>query len=90
MIKKYFKKLLIRNKEFIREEIHEVDGLIHVLMKSRNTGERWTSEEISEIKAHLKNIAKVIPVLIIFLLPGGSLLLPFLVEVLDRRNTGRV
>lgn len=68
------------------KEILEVRGLMHLLMKNRDTGRSWTGEEKKEIKAHLKNISKVVPVVTIFLLPGGSLLLPFLVEVLDKRE----
>lgn len=89
MIKRYFKRLLIKNKEFILDEVLSVKGLMQLLMKHRNTGQKWTKEEIKEIKIHLKNISKVVPILVIFLLPGGSLLLPFLAEVLDRRKTRR-
>jgi hypothetical protein len=37
-----------------------------------------------------KKISKIIPALIIFLLPGGSFLLPILAGVLDRRKTRRI
>lgn len=84
-----FKKLIIKNKEFILEEIFAVKGLMQLLMKQRNTNQEWTKEEIREIKTHLKNISKVVPALVIFLLPGGSLLLPFLAEILDRRKNAR-
>lgn len=63
---------------------------MYILMKPRNTGEKWTKEEKREIKRHLKRISKIFTILIIFLLPGGSLLLPILAEVLDRRKTRRV
>jgi hypothetical protein len=43
-----------------------------------------------EIKRHLKNIAKIIPAIAIFSLPGGSFLLPILAEALDRRKTRRL
>jgi hypothetical protein len=89
MIAGYFKRLIIKNKTFILEEVLAVKGLMQLLMKQRNTDQKWTMEERREIKNHLKNISKVIPALIIFLLPGGSLLLPFLAEVLDRRKTRR-
>lgn len=89
MIAGYFKRLIIKNKAFIMEEVLAVKGLMHLLMKQRNTDQKWTKEERREIKIHLKNISKAIPALIIFLLPGGSLLLPFLAEVLDRRKTRR-
>ena len=86
---KYFKKLLKSNRQFIQHEVLEVKGLMQLLMKHRNTGEKWTRQEKKEIKHHLKHISKLIPALIIFLLPGGSLLLPFLAEVIDRRTENR-
>jgi hypothetical protein len=89
MVVSYFKRLIIKNKAFILEEVLAVKGLMQLLMKQRNADLKWTKEERGEIKIHLKNISKVIPALIIFLLPGGSLLLPFLAEVLDRRKTRR-
>ncbi len=71
-------------------EVLSIKGLMQLLMKIRNTDEKWTREEKKEIKRHLKNIAKIIPALIIFFLPGGSFLLPILAEVLDRRKTRRL
>ncbi len=86
----YFRRLIIKNREFILTEVLAVKGLMHLLMKNRNTGEKWSREEKTEIKNHLRNISKVIPVIIVFLLPGGSLFLPFLAEVLDRRKKRRL
>jgi hypothetical protein len=90
MIKKYLKRLIIINKEAILMEVLLIRGLMQLLMKTRNRDERWTREEKKEIKRHLKNIAKIIPTVAIFSLPGGSLLLPLLVEALDRRKTRRL
>ncbi len=90
MIINYLKRLIIKNREFILMEVLAVKGLMHLLMKNRNTGEKWSREEKTEIKNHLRNISKVIPVIIVFLLPGGSLFLPFLAEVLDRRKKRRL
>ena len=90
MIKKYIKRLIVVNKEAILMEVLSIKGLIHLLMKSRNTDEKWTREERREIKRHLKNIAKIIPAVAIFSLPGGSLLLPILAEALDRRKARRL
>ncbi len=89
MIKKYIKSLIIVNKEAILMEVLAIKGLMQLLMKTRNTDEKWTREERTEIKGHLKNIAKIIPAVVIFVLPGGSLLLPVLAEALDRRKTRR-
>jgi hypothetical protein len=90
MIKKYIKRLIVINKEAILMEVLSIKGLIQLLMKPQNTDEKWTREEKKEIKRHLKNIAKIIPAVALFSLPGGSLLLPILVEALDRRKTRRL
>ena len=89
MIIGYFKKLIIKNREFILTEVLAVKGLMFLLMKNRNTGEKWTRDEKMEIKNHFRVISKMIPVIVVFLLPAGSLLLPFLAEVLDRRKKRR-
>ncbi len=86
MIKGLLMRLIARNKEFILSQVLAVKDLMRLLMKNRNTGEKWTRDEIREIRAHLKHIAMLVPALIIFLLPGGSVLLPLLAEVLDRRK----
>jgi NhaP-type Na+/H+ or K+/H+ antiporter len=90
MIKKYLKRLIVTNKEAILMQVLAIKGLMQLLMKTRNTDEKWTKEEKKEIKSHLKNIAKIIPAVIIFTLPGGSVLLPILAEALDRRKTRRL
>jgi hypothetical protein len=89
MMKKYFKRLILVNKEAILMEVLAIKGLMQLLMKIRNTDEKWTIEERKEIKRHLKNIAKIIPAVVIFVLPGGSFLLPMLAEALDRRKVRR-
>ncbi len=89
MIKRYLKRLILVNKQAILMEVLSIKGLMQLLMKIRNTDEKWTGEEKKEIVRHLKNIAKTIPSIAIFSLPGGSLLLPILVEILDRRRTRR-
>jgi len=89
----YFKRLILNNKEFILkeilEEILEVKWLMHLFMKYKNTGQKWTKEEKKKIKMHLKQISKVVPAAGIFLLPGGSLLLSFLIDIFDRRKVRR-
>jgi hypothetical protein len=90
MIKNYLKRLFAINKEAILMEVLSISGLMQLLMKSRNTDKGWTSEEKKEITRHLKNIAKIVPAIALFSLPGGSLLLPILAEALDRRKTRRL
>ena len=90
MIKNYLKRLIVVNKEAILMEVLSIRGLMQLLMKFRNTDEGWTREEKKEIKRHLKNIAKILPAVAVFSLPGGSFLLPILAEALDRRKTRRL
>jgi hypothetical protein len=71
-------------------EVLSIQELMHVLMKNRNTDEKSTREEKKEIIGHLKNIAKIIPAVAIFSLPGGAFLLPILAEALDRRKRRRL
>ena len=82
--------MILLHKEAILMEVLTIKGLMQLLMKIRNTDEKWTREEKREMKRHLKNIAKIIPVVTIFFLPGGSVLLPILAEVLDRRKIRRI
>ena len=89
MVSKFLKGLIIKNKAFILQEVLAARGLMQLLMKTRNTDQPWTKEEKKEIKKHLRDISKMVPVIIIFLLPGGTLLLPLLAEILDRRKMKR-
>jgi hypothetical protein len=89
MIRAFFKNQLLKHKALFFQEAQRISGFLYLLMKQRNTGEKWTPEERKEIKKQLKILAMYIPILLIFLLPGGSLLLPFLAEVMDRRKVSR-
>ena len=89
MVSKFLKGLIIKNKAFILQEVLAVRGLMQLLMKTRNTDQPWTKEEKKEIKRHLRDISKMVPVIVIFLLPGGTLILPLLAEILDRRKMKR-
>jgi len=88
------KSIIINNRALILKEILEIKGLMQMLMKYRNTGRKWTEKEKLEIKMHLKNIfvrlRPGIPGLIIFAFPTIGLLLPFIAELLDRRNVRRL
>jgi hypothetical protein len=90
MIRFFLKRLIIKNKELILSEAQQFQGFLHLLFKQRNTDLKWTKEEKEQIKNHLKRLSLYVPILIIFILPGGSLMLPFLAEILDRRKTRRI
>lgn len=89
MVARLLKRLIQKNRAFILAQVLEVKGLMQLLMKNRNTGEPWTREEVRQIRVHLKQLSKMVPVILVFLLPGGAFLLPLLAEVLDRRKQSR-
>ena len=66
----------------------QVQGLMPLLMKPRN-GQRWTPEDRAQIRAHLRRIFTLGPLLLVFLLPGSSLTLLLLAWWLDRRRIRR-
>ena len=78
------------NREFILKEVLAGKGIMQLLMKNRNTGEPWTRSELRQLRLYFLRIALVVPAVIIFLLPLGSVILPVLAEVLDRRNKIRL
>ncbi|HSB77494.1 MAG TPA: hypothetical protein VLM91_01805 [Candidatus Methylomirabilis sp.] len=89
MLREFLKRRIASQRKFIMPHVLAIRGLMRLLMKVRNTGEPWTPEELREIRSHLWGIARLVPILIVFILPGGLLLLPILAEVLDRRNISR-
>ncbi len=81
------KATFLRYRDEILDEVLRVQDLMRILMKG--THARCTEEELAAMKKHLTRLAKRIPALSILLLPGGLVLLPILVEVLDRRKRKR-
>jgi hypothetical protein len=70
--------LINRNKNRLLKEISESKELMQLLAKS--THKDLDKEEKKKIKKQLLDVCKTIPSLTIFLLPGGSLLLPLLIK----------
>lgn len=70
--------LLTRNKKRLIKEISQSKELMILLAKS--TQRDLSSEEKKVVKSQILEICKTIPSLTIFLLPGGSLLLPLLIK----------
>jgi hypothetical protein len=90
MLKFFLKRLILKNKQLIFHEAQQMQGFLFLLFKERNTDSKWTREEKEQIKTYLKRLSAYVPVIILFILPGGSLLLPILVEILDRRKQRRI
>ena len=72
----------------ILAEVLKVQGLMPLLMKPRN-GQRWTQEDRAQLRAHLRRILTLSPLLVVLLIPGSFLTLLFLAWWLDRRRTRR-
>ena len=89
MIKLFLKRHILKNRAFILQESKHIADFVLLMMKRRNTGVKWTGEEITRLKSHLKHLSLYVPALIIFVLPFGSFLLPILAEILDRREKSR-
>lgn len=75
-----------------RERMHGrlagVESLVGVLMKRRN-GKPWSREERAFLQAELRTLARWVPALLLFLLPGSVALLPVYAWLLDRRKGER-
>lgn len=78
------REILIRYRKKIWKEMDAVKDLSSLLMQGSRR--RWTAEELRLIKNHFLVLGKKMPILLVFMLPGGSVLLPLLIEVLDRRK----
>ena len=72
------KLLIIRNKHRLTKELEESGELVKLIGQS--TLRELSTEEKDKVKEQLLDICKTIPSLTIFLIPGGSLLLPLLVK----------
>jgi hypothetical protein len=71
-------KLIVRNKNRLVKEIIQSKELMVLLAYS--TTRDLDAKEKKKVKKQLLDICKTIPSLTIFLLPGGSLLLPILIK----------
>jgi hypothetical protein len=77
-----------REKNRLRLEIEQIRGAVTLLMKQRNGG-RWTAQDKQELKRILRSVSSVSPYLLIWVLPGSMLILPFLAWHLDKRRKRR-
>lgn len=89
MVRRILQRQTEKYKDLIYSEAETMKGFMVLLMKPRNTGIPWTGEEIKTLKFYIRHLAHYVPFMIIFLLPFGSLFLPAMAEVLDRRRDRR-
>jgi len=90
MIKCELTKIIAKNKALLLYEAGKINGFMGLLMKPRNTHRAWTKEERRLLRAHIVHLSFYVPALFIFVLPFGSLLIPLLAEILDRRRSHRL
>jgi len=76
------KLLILRNKSRLIQELDESGELVVLLGQS--TVRDLSAEEKSKVKNQLLDICKTIPSLTVFLLPGGSVLMPLLVKFIPK------
>ena len=73
-------KILGRNKDKFIEELRESKELIFLVNKSFQ--HELNTEEKEKVKAQFKDLAKSLPALAIFMLPGGLILLPLILKII--------
>ncbi|MFO7745295.1 MAG: LETM1-related biofilm-associated protein [Psychroflexus sp.] len=76
------KLLLTRNKNRLYKEIIQSKELVYLL--SQSTKRELNADEKSKVKTQLYDIFKSIPSLAIFVLPGGSVLLPIIIKFIPQ------
>lgn len=80
MTKAELKAILHRNKLRLYLELSQSKEAMYLIKKSTTT--KLNDEEREKIKIQLIDICKTIPALTVFLLPGGSILLPLLIKLI--------
>lgn len=75
-----WKKILLRNKDKLAVEVRESKELVQLIKKSRS--EELTPEEKEKVKQQLKDILKAMPAFAVFMIPGGSVLLPMMLKLI--------
>lgn len=75
-----WKKILGRNKEKLGTELRQSKELVGLIRKSAT--EELTPEEKKKVKAQFKDLGKSIPAFTLFMLPGGSLVMPIVLKLI--------
>jgi hypothetical protein len=75
-------RLIYRNRDRIKRELRQNKELIRLISKSTQT--ELTAKEKEQMKAYLLDSFKSIPSIALFLLPGGSVLLPVIASLLPK------
>ena len=82
------KLLILRNKRRLLKELEQSGELLVLLTES--TLRELSEDEKHKVKQQILDICKTIPSLAVFLLPGGSVLLPILIKFYSEDAANRV
>lgn len=77
---KRWSKVISRNSDKFKSELRESKELVVLIRKSST--QELTPEEKETVKTQFKDLAKSIPALTVFMLPGGAVLLPLLLKII--------
>jgi ribosomal protein L7/L12 len=73
-------KVISRNSDKLKVELQESKELVKLIRKSST--QELTAEEKEAVKSQFKDLAKSIPALTVFMLPGGAVLMPLLLKII--------
>jgi len=73
-------KILSRNKDKLSTELAESKELVALIRKSVN--DELTAEEKEKVKEQSKDLLKTLPAIAVFMIPGGTILLPMMLKLL--------
>ena len=76
-----------REKTRFKREMATIRGSVVWLVRQRRQG-RWTIEERAHLREVMRTASSVSPYLVIWVVPGSLLLLPFLAWFIDHRRKG--
>ena len=74
------KALLEKNKKRLAKELFQSKEAVYLIKKS--TYSKLSEEEKEKVRMQLLDICKAIPAFAVFILPGGTLLLPLLIKLI--------
>ena len=76
-----------REKTRLKRELATLKGSVVWLVRQRRQG-NWTAHEREHLRSVMRTASSVSPYLLIWVVPGSMLLLPFLAWFIDHRRKG--
>lgn len=74
-----------REKTRLKRELATLKGSVVWLLRQRRQG-HWTAQEREHLRSVMRSASSVSPYLLIWVVPGSLLLLPFLAWFIDHRR----